>query len=209
MKEYLTSFEGVTSVTMSKYEEFITAEAPIGIWENMFETVFFTVGKKISKEDVKKAVTQRNVNAVRTLQYKLPKALRGHVTTVLNTVQAPLFEKKKSRSLSADGAIDLRKGASHGNDNGDSEVDGGDVTSAPSDLQKGGAGGGHGGNAGSDRGGRRSDKGSDKDKGQGPKRNSLGLGLTYPLLLNQVYNIKSNSGKSNDKHQYSASERVI
>ena len=189
VKEYLTSFGGVTSVKISKYEEFITAEAPIATWENMFETVFFTVGKKLSKGNVKNVMTKRDMMAVRTLQYKLPKPLRGHVTTVLNTVQAPLFEKKKNRSLSADDAIDLTADVSYDSTKNEvSDSNSGDVATTPGDLQKGGGGGG----------GNRPDKGSEK----GPRSNSLGLGLTYPLLLNQVYNIKSNSGKGKDNHDY-------
>ena len=94
---------GITSIQYSKYQDFISVVAPVSIWENLFETVFFTVSKKEFKEVNDHSM--KNVMAVRTLQYKLPKILRGHVSTVLNTVQAPIFKKSK-RSLDTESKLD-------------------------------------------------------------------------------------------------------
>ena len=87
--------EGVISVKYSQFQDFITVIAPISVWEREFETVFFTVAQKKSESADK--INKNVLLAIRTLQYKLPKTIRGHVSTVLNTVQAPVFKKTKKQ----------------------------------------------------------------------------------------------------------------
>ena len=162
MKEYFELLEGVISVTGSQFQEFITVEAPVAIWEKVLETVFFTVGMKNgNKSDGDKMTEKNNRVAVRTLQYKLPKILRGHVSTVLNTVQAPLFKKNKKvrnfESLEKDVINRIKENREKKVTNSESSVTNTEVS------KKG-------------------------------KRDYF-LGLTYPNLLNDVYNIKSNTGE--------------
>ena len=162
MKEYFELLEGVISVTGSQFQEFITVEAPVAVWEKVLETVFFTVGMKNgNKSDGDKMTEKNNRVAVRTLQYKLPKILRGHVSTVLNTVQAPLFKKNKKvrnfESLEKDVINRIKENREKKVTNSESSVTNTEVS------KKG-------------------------------KRDYF-LGLTYPNLLNDVYNIKSNTGE--------------
>jgi hypothetical protein len=178
VKEYFGLLEGVISVKGSQYQEFITVEAPVAIWEKVLETVFFTVGMKHGAD---KITVKNNRMAVRTLQYKLPKVLRGHVSTVLNTVQAPLFRKDKKvknfESLEKDvlnrvkqnsekKEIDMTADNIREN-NRDMEVTNSESSKTTTEVSKKG-------------------------------RRDYFLGLTYPNLLNDVYNIKSNTGEISD-----------
>jgi hypothetical protein len=165
VKEYFELLEGVISVTGSQFQEFITVEAPVAIWEKVLETVFFTVGMKNgNKSDGDKMTEKNNRVAVRTLQYKLPKILRGHVSTVLNTVQAPLFKKNKKvrnfESLEKDVINRIKE-------NREKKVTDSESPVINTEVSKKG------------------------------KRDYF-LGLTYPNLLNDVYNIKSNTGETLD-----------
>jgi hypothetical protein len=178
VKEYFGLLEGVISVKGSQYQEFITVEAPVAIWEKVLETVFFTVGMKHGED---KITVKNNHMAVRTLQYKLPKVLRGHVSTVLNTVQAPLFRKNKKvknfESLEKDvlnrvkqnsekKEIDMTADKIREN-NRDTEVTNSESSKTSTEVSK-------------------------------TERRDYFLGLTYPNLLNDVYNIKSNTGETSD-----------
>jgi hypothetical protein len=166
----------------SQYQEFVTVEAPVAIWEKVLETVFFSVGMKNGgKLDENKITSKNNRMAVRTLQYKLPKVLRGHVSTVLNTVQAPLFKKDKKvknfESLENDVINRVKENSEKKEkimtadkireNNRDEEVTISESSKTFTEVSKKG------------------------------KRDYF-LGLTYPNLLNDVYNIKSNIGETLD-----------
>jgi hypothetical protein len=182
VKEYFGLLEGVISVKGSQYQEFVTVEAPVAIWEKVLETVFFSVGMKNGgKLDENKITSKNNRMAVRTLQYKLPKVLRGHVSTVLNTVQAPLFKKDKKvknfESLKNDIINRVKENSEKKEkvitadkireNNRDEEVTISESSKTFTVVSKKG------------------------------KRDYF-LGLTYPNLLNDVYNIKSNIGETLD-----------
>lgn len=187
MKEYLQNLDGIISIKSSKYEEFITAVAPVAVWEKIMETKFILVANvkgKTANEKIKLIAGgefQNVKKAVRTLQYKLPKVLRGHVTTVLNTVQAPQFEQNKKVLKSAkkidskiineinnysannnyiDNRLHSRKKRTFENneDNKEDTVE------------------------------------NVKNFADGAKRKSISLGFTFPRMLNEIYNIYKNSG---------------
>eukprot|EP01034_Spumella_vulgaris_P026875 gene26875-33523_t len=86
VSDFLT-LSGATVTKTSKYHDFITATAPVSVWEELMATEFFEF------EHVK----NKNVRVVRTLDYSLPEHLASHVSAVFNTVQFPeefVFEKK-------------------------------------------------------------------------------------------------------------------
>ena len=173
----MESIDGITSIQYSKYQDFISVIAPVSVWENLFETIFFTVSKKEAKEG--KIDGMKNVMAVRTLQYKLPKLLRGHVSTVLNTVQAPIFKKSK-RSLETGNMVnpvmlsvinENIKNIVNKTDNSGDVMIKKDKKSIDCDGKKG------------------------KKMNKYPSKNVGRMGLSYPRLLNEVYNIRNNNGK--------------
>ena len=177
VKEYLESIDGITSIQYSKYQDFISVIAPVSVWENLFETIFFTVSRKGGKEEKIDGV--KNVMAVRTLQYKLPKLLRGHVSTVLNTVQAPIFKKSK-RSLDTGNVVnpvmlsiinENMKNIVNKTDNSGDVMIKKDKKSIDCEGKK------------------------EKKMNKYPSKNVGRMGLSYPRLLNEVYNIQNNNGK--------------
>lgn len=78
--EFLKS-SGVTTIKKTTYGEYITAKAPIYIWEKMLMTVFHKITDKKNKKF-----------AIRSFHFTLPKELQPHVLTILNTIQTPVFK---------------------------------------------------------------------------------------------------------------------
>lgn len=181
VKEYFGLLEGVISVKGSPYEEFVAVEAPVAVWEKVLETVFVTVGMKNgNKANPNKLIEINNHVAVRSLQYKLPKILRGHVSTVLNTVQAPLFKKNKKlrnlESLEQDVINRIKENRKKKDVNTDEIRENKDDEKVLKSVNS------------------VVTTEIDEDVSKKGKRDYF-LGLTYPNLLNDVYNIKSNKGK--------------
>lgn len=72
---------GATIVSETRYGEYITANAPIEVWERLFKTEFFSFHQ-----------TQRNghINEIiRTERYYIPKDLDSHVESVFKTIEVP------------------------------------------------------------------------------------------------------------------------
>jgi hypothetical protein len=178
VKEYFGLLEGVISVKGSQYQEFITVEAPVAIWEKVLETVFFTVGMKHGAD---KITVKNNRMAVRTLQYKLPKVLRGHVSTVLNTVQAPLFRKDKKVKNFESLEKDVLNRVKQNSEKKEIDMTADNIRENNRDMEVTNS---------------ESSKTSTEVSKMG--RRDYFLGLTYPNLLNDVYNIKSNTGETSD-----------
>jgi len=61
------------------YEDYLTASAPIRVWEDILDTEFFELHY----------APRREMPIVRCLQYTLPQELEGHVESIFNTVQIP------------------------------------------------------------------------------------------------------------------------
>ena len=197
LKEYLDSIEGITAVQYSRYEEFVTVTAPISVLENMFDTVFFTISNK--KTAYLNEETNKKLLAVRTLQYKLPKALRGHVTTVFNTVQAPVFKRGKGAMGRGDEAGVSPSLLSKISDNimstgdvsGENQIENEKNAGISNEsTEKDNVSGNVGGDT-TDEGKKSPKKGRE---GSGVEADAVRMGLTFPKLLNEVYNINSNKG---------------
>jgi tripeptidyl-peptidase I len=82
---------GVT-VTLNEFSgECISAQAPIGLWERLLDTEFYSYsfesekGGEHSKYGLKEAS-----DFIRTEKYSVPAGLHMHVESVLNTVQLPM-----------------------------------------------------------------------------------------------------------------------
>lgn len=207
VKEYLQNLEGIVSIESSKYEEFITAVAPVSVWENIFETKFIVVANAKSKniKDKINSIISKEKNdrmAIRTLQYKLPKILRGHVTTVLNTVQAPQFEKNK-KVINSSKKIDSKIISEINDLNKYSDVtDNNDVTTSTTNKADNDNKIEQNKFENNDDKKRKFTDLEEKQKiakrtklsEKNPKRKSISFGFTFPRLLNDVYNIMSNTG---------------
>lgn len=74
---------GAIVTTESVFGEYITARAPITLWENLFDTEFFTFRHTING-------TARVTEVMRAEKYSVPKDLHEHVASVFHTVQMPL-----------------------------------------------------------------------------------------------------------------------
>lgn len=73
--------QNVVVSKVSKHKDFITANAPIHVWESLFATEFYEF----------ESVDGSAENVVRALEYSLPEPLVDHVHAVFNTVQLPLI----------------------------------------------------------------------------------------------------------------------
>jgi subtilase family serine protease len=82
---------GANVISKSLYGEYITASAPIQLWENLFDTRFH-VYVQSRKNGEKKRV-------VRAKKYSLPAELIGHVVAVFNTVQLPMRQRRPLMAL--------------------------------------------------------------------------------------------------------------
>jgi Pro-kumamolisin, activation domain len=74
---------GATVTSESLYGEYITARAPITLWENLFDTEFFSFHHS-------KVGTERVTEVMRAERYSVPRDLHEHVASVFHTVQMPL-----------------------------------------------------------------------------------------------------------------------
>ena len=70
---------GASVVSESPYGEYITASAPISLWEHMLDAEFYTYS--LRGETVR--------NYMRAERYSVPIRLNEHVDSVLNTIQRP------------------------------------------------------------------------------------------------------------------------
>ena len=73
---------GATTTSESIFGEFISAQAPVSLWEKMFNTQFFKF-HHISDE------SEDVVGLVRAEMYSVPTVLHEHVASVFQTVQMP------------------------------------------------------------------------------------------------------------------------
>ena len=78
---YLSS-NGASVISETLGGEYITANAPVAVWEVMFNTEFFTFHKT--------HLDQRVERVVRAEKYWVPRELDLHVESVFNTIEMPL-----------------------------------------------------------------------------------------------------------------------
>eukprot|EP01038_Epipyxis_sp_PR26KG_P012692 gene12692-17018_t len=84
----LLSFLSVHDITyrVSTYGEYVTAVAPIQLWEEIFDTEFHLYRQSVNSE----VNDEKDVMYYRALSYSLPKELKNHVHAVFKTVQFPV-----------------------------------------------------------------------------------------------------------------------
>ena len=71
---------GATIISESLFGEYITAQAPVSLWEEMFQTDFYKFHHSSEEEeDV--------VEIIRAEKYSVPSVLHEHVTSVFQTIQ--------------------------------------------------------------------------------------------------------------------------
>lgn len=78
--EYLHA-TGATVVAETLGGEYITARAPVSVWEKMFKCEFYMFHQTLEDMTIKKVV--------RTESYSIPTVLNNHVDSVFNTVEMP------------------------------------------------------------------------------------------------------------------------
>ena len=81
VKSYLNLYDASISST-TKYGEFITASAPISVWEKMFSTKFYVFHQIQRDESVEKFL--------RTEKYWIPQEIDIHIESVFNTIDMPM-----------------------------------------------------------------------------------------------------------------------
>eukprot|EP01038_Epipyxis_sp_PR26KG_P005158 gene5158-7181_t len=81
------SLHGIAVTKRTKNDEYITAEAPVSVWESFFNTEFHEFVTKDS---------QSTHHVIRCEKYSLPVVLVDHVSAVFNTVQFPNPMEMKS-----------------------------------------------------------------------------------------------------------------
>ena len=95
--EYVKSI-GAVIVSESRYEDYVTARAPLGVWEKTFDTKFQTYSHNPdSRSDMGSRDGVKNLEFVRSKEYSIPSFLDEHVSFVMNTVQIPMVESHAIR----------------------------------------------------------------------------------------------------------------
>ena len=94
--EYLLS-AGAVIVSETLYGEYITASAPVSVWEEMFDTEFhaYSVLPSDRTHTYRREDDESVRSYIRTHEYSLPVALIGHVHSVMNTIQMPPINIKR------------------------------------------------------------------------------------------------------------------
>ena len=91
------STNGASVVSETRAGEYITARAPIRVWEKMFNTEFFAFRMTHSDAGVK--------NLIRAEHYSVPRELDKHLASVFNTIEMfdQIFRHKQSVSMAKKG----------------------------------------------------------------------------------------------------------
>lgn len=82
--EYL-KLKGASVISETLNGEYVTATAPISVWDYMFDTEFYVFHQT--------QVDGKTRSIVRAESYSIPMELRTHVRHVLNTIQMPLVTR--------------------------------------------------------------------------------------------------------------------
>jgi tripeptidyl-peptidase I len=82
---------GVSVVSETLNGEYITASAPISIWERFFNTVFYTFHQTHLDGDTH--------TVVRAEEYSIPRELDVHVEGVMNTIEIPILSHRKRKLI--------------------------------------------------------------------------------------------------------------
>jgi tripeptidyl-peptidase I len=82
---------GATSVAESLGCQYITAEAPIGVWEKMFNADFFHFQQT--------HLNGETHEVVRAEHYSVPKEIHHHIEAVMNTIEMPMLSRTRLKSF--------------------------------------------------------------------------------------------------------------
>jgi tripeptidyl-peptidase I len=85
---------GAISVSESLGCEYITAKAPIGVWEKMFNTDFFVFQQTHSNGETHEVV--------RAEHFSVPKEIDDHIDAVINTIEMPILTHKRLKTIQSD-----------------------------------------------------------------------------------------------------------
>eukprot|EP00428_Durinskia_dybowskii_P077997 CAMPEP_0170358432 /NCGR_PEP_ID=MMETSP0117_2-20130122/2227_1 /TAXON_ID=400756 /ORGANISM="Durinskia baltica, Strain CSIRO CS-38" /LENGTH=223 /DNA_ID=CAMNT_0010612645 /DNA_START=78 /DNA_END=745 /DNA_ORIENTATION=+ len=80
--EAINSFldnHGIERIKTSRYGDYVTAEATIAVWEDVFQTKFYEISQKKNKV----------YKVARCLHFTVPTEIAEHVDGIFNTVQLP------------------------------------------------------------------------------------------------------------------------
>ena len=102
--EYVQSI-GAVIVSESRYKDYVTARAPLGVWEKTFDTKFQTYSHN-SRSDMGSLDGAKNLEFVRSKEYSIPSFLDEHVSFVMNTVQIPMVNSHAIRPKYVDVPVD-------------------------------------------------------------------------------------------------------
>ena len=103
---------GVSVTSETLFGEYITARAPVSIWEGMLNTEFYSYAVTPVTHGGAMKPAEEVVRYIRSEVYSVPTDLDEHVSAVMNTVQMPSmnsnsFKLKKPESKSAENALDF------------------------------------------------------------------------------------------------------
>ena len=82
---------GVSVLSETLNGEYITANAPIAIWERLLNTIFYTFHQTHFDGDTH--------TVVRAEEYSIPKELDAHVEGVMNTIEIPILTHRTRKSV--------------------------------------------------------------------------------------------------------------
>ena len=82
------SLNGATITAETLHSEFITATAPVSVWNKVLDTEFMTFHQRQVDGDVEEIV--------RAEKYSIPKELDEHVDCVMNTIEMPVVLTRKA-----------------------------------------------------------------------------------------------------------------
>ena len=95
---YLETF-GATVVSETPHGEYIIAQAPVSLWEKMFDTEFFAY-TVLPPKDLRKMETDTNIiKIIRAEKYSVPTCLDSHIESVLSVIQMPSMHSRKVSPL--------------------------------------------------------------------------------------------------------------
>ena len=83
---------GASIISETLYGEYITARAPVSIWEEMLDTEFYTYAVQNPPKQHNAHTNERENsirNYIRTERYSVPNVLNSHIDSVFNTIQMP------------------------------------------------------------------------------------------------------------------------
>ena len=92
---------GASVVSVTLGHEYVTAHAPISVWDSLFNTRFHIFQQMQSNGDV--------IELIRAEQYWISKEIHSHVLAVMNTIEMPVvLQRGQSHSVDAESTKDRR-----------------------------------------------------------------------------------------------------